>query len=483
VYAGFIGVGATAAYVSTPTEAKAGSGDGIANIASELVESFAPGAKFDPNESLAPVVKRVKPAVVTVFTQGMDAPGVGSMFGPGSPFGDEPRGLGSGFLISADGIVVTNHHVVAHGRKLTVRLDDGRRFEAKVLGSDEQTDIAVIKLEGAKNLPTVKLGSSKRLEVGDWVLAVGSPQGMLQTASVGIVSAQGRGSLNLYGNGSYVDFIQTDAAISRGSSGGPLFNLKGEVIGVNTAVHGMGNGLGFAVPVDQARFVIPQLRNDGAVSRAWLGVTGRANVQPALGAPVRAGAHVDKVHPGTPAAKAGLADGDRILAIDGKSVENFADLRGRVGFTKPGKKVDLKIERDGKQKKLTVQLGKLPQAEELTELSRNPVQQRLPSKPKSKAPKSKSGKGGSGSGLYGGKTPALGIGVEANSDGLTVRDVDEGGLGKQLGLRPGDVLLEVNKKKVRSADDVRKALEGTKKQVHVKSKRGKSINESTIQRW
>lgn len=482
-YAAFVGVGAGAAYVAAPTEAQAGNPDGLAGVAADLIEAIGPNDKISPTKSLAPVVKKVKPAVVTVFTQGIDpsSSGMPPLFGPS----EQARGLGSGFIISPDGVVVTNHHVVAHGRKLTVRLDDGRRFEAKVLGSDELTDIAVIKLEGAKNLPTVKMGTSKRLEVGDWVLAVGSPQGMLQTASVGIISAQGRGSLNLYGNGSYIDFVQTDAAISRGSSGGPLFNLKGEVIGINTAVHGMGGGLGFAVPVDQAKFVIPQLQNDGQVKRAWLGVTGRPVVEAAVGAPVVPGAKLEKVHPGTPAESAGLQDGDRVLAIDGKNVENFADLRGRIGFTKPGKTVELSIDRKGKRKTVKVKLGALPDAGQLPQMQSNRVQPKpTPSNP----PSAKKGKPtpkapGKGGGLYGSGAPRLGIGVESTPDGLTVKDVDKGGLGQQLGLRSGDVLLEVNGEKVTSADDVRAALGREGSRVTVKSRRGGSTNVSSIQRW
>jgi serine protease Do len=485
-YAAFIGLGASAAYVATPTEARADDPSGIASVAKELVEAIGPERKIAPSRSLAPVVKKVQPAVVTVFTQGAEPSGMVPFLGPGSPFGEESRGLGSGFLITSDGVVVTNHHVVAHGRKLTVRLDDGRRFEAKVLGTDPQTDLAVIKLEGAKNLPTVKLGSSKSLEVGDWVLAVGSPQGMLQTASVGIISAKGRGSLNLYGNGSYVDFIQTDAMISRGSSGGPLFNLQGEVVGINTAVHGMAGGLGFAVPADQAQFVIPQLRDDGKVSRAWLGVTGKPAIEPAVGAPVVPGAVLERVHPNTPGAKAGLKDGDRVLSIDGQTVENFADLRGRVGFTRPGRKVELKVDRDGKLQTIKVKLGRLPGDEKLAQLGkmqRHGVQSGpgnggpTPDAAPPRAPNNGAG------GLFDAQGPRLGIGVERGDGGLVVRDVDGDGLGKQLGLRAGDVLLEVNGQSVDSPDEVRAALEKDDRRVTIKSERAGATHVSSIQRW
>lgn len=490
-YAAFVGLGASAAYVATPTEARASDPGRIASVASNLMEAIGADRQsdrgIDPSRSLAPVVKKVQPAVVTVFTQGVDPGAMVPFLGPGSPFGEESQGLGSGFLISSDGVVVTNHHVVAHGRKLTVRLDDGRRFEAKLLGTDPQTDLAVIKLEGAKNLPTVKLGTSKSLEVGDWVLAVGSPQGMLQTASVGIVSAKGRGSLNLYGNGSYVDFIQTDAAISRGSSGGPLFNLQGEVIGINTAVHGLAGGLGFAVPADQARFVIPQLRDDGKVSRAWLGVTGKPNIEPALGASLVAGAVLEHVHPDTPAAKAGLRDGDRVLSIDGQPVENFADLRGRIGFTRPGRTVTLKVDRDGKLHTMKVALGRLPGEEKLANLNepapmgRHGVQ--VDPDPSAARPDAEPAPNAGAGSLFGGSGPRLGIGVEPRGNGLVVRDVDEDGLGKRLGLRPGDVLLEVNGKAVQSGDDVRAALESDERRVTIKSKREGATHVSSIQRW
>ncbi len=487
-YAAFVGIGASAAYVAAPSEAKADPNAGLGAMAADLIGAIGPSGKIEAGQSLAPVIKKVKPAVVTVFTQGMDAQGAVPFLGPGSPFGEQARGLGSGFIISSDGVVVTNHHVVAHGRKLTVRLDDGRRFEAKLLGSDPQTDLAVIKLEGAKDLPTVKLGSSKRMEVGDWVLAVGSPQGMLQTASVGIVSAKGRGSLNLYDNSSYVDFIQTDAAISRGSSGGPLFDLQGRVVGVNTAVHGMAGGLGFAVPADQAKFVIPQLRDDGQVRRAWLGVSGKAQVEAAVGSPVVPGAVLDRVHPGTPAAKAGLVDGDRVLSIDGHLVENFADLRGRIGFTRPGTNVTLKVDHEGKLSTVKVKLGDLPGQERLTKLSKEGVQKTpfpnaAPNVVPKAAPRPAPGKDPGGKGLFGGGPPRLGIGVEPDASGLVIRDVNADGLGQQLGLRPGDVLLEVNDQPVSSADDVRRALGKDAGRVTVKSARGGSTNISSIQRW
>ncbi|MGB1277522.1 MAG: trypsin-like peptidase domain-containing protein, partial [Nannocystaceae bacterium] len=375
--------------------------------------------------------------------------------------GDQPRarGQGSGFVISGDGLVVTNHHVVEGSDSLEVKLKDGRRFKAKVLGSDPHTDVALLQLEGAKNLPTVGFGDSNDLAVGDWVVALGSPMGLEQSATTGIVSAKGRGSLGLYRN-SYIDFLQTDAAISQGNSGGPLFNLSGEVVGINTAIHARGRGIGFAVPIDQVKHVLGQLKKDGKVVRGWLGISGR-DIEPAIGQAPVPGAVVGEVHPGTPASKGGLQTGDRITAIDSNSVESFADLRGRIAEKGPGQKVKLTVNRKGKAKTLHVALGKLPSDQQLAQIGQG------------KAP-------GTG-GLYGGKQPRLGVEVAPGQSGLEVKRVANGSVGERLGLQPGDILSSVNGQPISSVGDVAKALGRDANRVEVKVQRGSTSHSAVIE--
>jgi serine protease Do len=432
-------------------------------------------AFFDEPKSLSPIVKQVSPAVVAI--RAFATPDM-QMIMPfsGQGMGDVPMqlGIGSGFIVAADGLVVTNHHVVARGGRFEVKLTDGRRFAAKVVGSDPHTDLALLRLEGAKGLPVAELGSSKALEVGDWVLAIGTPMGLEQTVTRGIISAKGRGDLGLYRN-SYVDFVQTDAAISPGSSGGPLFDLAGKVVAVNTAVDGMGRGLGFAVPVDQLKIVLPQLEQQGKVERGWLGVSGR-DVEPALGAFPTPGAVLGEVYADTPAAKGGLRKGDRIVAVNGVAVENFADLRGRIAEHRPKAKVDVEVDRDGSRVKLVITLGELPNEQSLAkmQLGQGGLDGGLPALPG--APK-----GGGGS-LFEGK-PRLGVDVERTSDGVVVRKVEKGSVAEQLGIVPGDVLQDVNGTKVTDPSDVAKALENNQSGVSVNVRRGNGTHSMTIQRW
>jgi len=425
---------------------------------------------YDPARSLAPIIKEVRPAVVSIVASGHATSSEDSGFDtriiPFFPDGVRtpplPSGAGSGFIISRDGLIVTNHHVVAGRDRFEVKLFDGREFEATVVGSDEETDVALLKLKDAEKLPTVVLGKSDALQVGDRVFAIGSPMGLESSVTTGIVSAKGRGSLGLYRE-SYLDFLQTDAAIGPGNSGGPLFNLNGEVIGINTAVSGLGRGLGFATPIDQAKWVIPQLRNDGKVTRGWLGISGR-DVEPASSGSFAAGAVVGAVHDGTPAEKAGLQAGDRIVRLDGKAVESFEDLRGRIAQTKPGQKVKVEIKRDGKAKKLELTLEKRPHPDELARMRFG-----FPSR---------SGKGG----LYGDGPPRLGVNVEETKKGVVIRGVESGSVGDELGLQNGDVIEEVNGEKIRSAEDVRRAVSKDTSKISVTVRRGDGTHSATIQR-
>lgn len=422
---------------------------------------------FDPRRSLAPLVKELAPSVVNIRAFGkrpkLDMDGIDPRMLPFldiGPMQPQPQaGIGSGFVLTSEGLVVTNDHVVDGAEKLEVKLHDGRMFTAKVLGTDPYTDIALIQLEGASGLRPVALGDSSKLAVGDWVMAIGSPMGLEQTATTGIVSAKGRGSLGLYAN-SYIDFLQTDASIAPGSSGGPLFNMNGEVIGINTAIGGVGRGLGFAVPVDQAKTVIPQLKSSGKVVRGWLGFAGR-EIEPAVGRAPEPGAIVGMVHEGTPAAQAGLRPGDRITTLNGRAVENFADLRGRIADTRPGATLDLGVDRGGKTLSLKATVGKLPDEDELQKIGQRKQV---------------------GGQLFPDGRPRLGVEAESKDGKLHVRSIQPGSLAQQLGLRPGDVLKTINGQAVRGVDDVARALATDPARVEVQVERGNTTHSAIIER-
>lgn len=436
------------------------------------------GAKnYDPRDSLAPMLQQVVPTVVSIEAHGGQA---GITFRGGVPTQVPGGGIGSGFIIGSDGLVVTNAHVVNNFEEFKVHLEDGRVFEAKLVGADPQTDVALIQLEGAKNLPVATLGSSDSMSVGDWVIAVGTPLGLEQSVTRGIVSAKGRGSLGLYADG-YADFLQTDAAISPGNSGGPLFNLAGEVVGMNTAVSGMGQNLGFAVPVDQIKQVLRPLHDEGRVTRGWLGIGGQ-DVTPALGQARDPGAIVGQVHASTPAAKAGLQQGDRIVGVDGKNIRDFDDLRGRIGEHRPGDEIRVALIRDGKPKQLEVKLEERPDPRALSGLSRSmapgtsPGIQAPPQAPRTKAAPGRSAPESAASG----NPPRLGVEVREVEGKVVVERVDPSGRGASLGLRPGDVLEAVNGREVRSAAEVRAALEAKPGQVSVTGRRGAGRFNSTV---
>ncbi len=461
-FLGLTGAGAGAAAVSCGRAEAAGEGSLWREGTGSAVV-----ADFDPRRSLAPLVKEIGPSVVNVRVVGKSRPameieGIDPRMIPFLDMGpQQPRqGIGSGVILSADGLVVTNHHVVDSAEKLEVKLHDGRMYNAKVLGSDPLTDIALIQLEGAKGLKPATLGSSSSMSVGDWVIAIGSPMGLEQTATTGIVSAKGRGSLGLYAN-SYIDFLQTDASIAPGSSGGPLFNLNGEVIGINTAVNAVGRGLGFAVPIDQAKQVIPQIKQTGKVVRGWLGISGR-DIEPAVGRAPETGAVIGAVMPGTPAAKAGLQAGDRIVGVDGHDVATFGDLRGRVAELKPGSEATLRVVRKDRPLTLKATVGKLPGDDELRKIGQRE-------------------EGGRGQ-LFPDGQPRLGVEVEPGKDGLQVRSVRPGSLADDLGLKPGDRLQSINGEKVQSTADVAGALAKDSGRVEVKVKRGDATHSAVIER-
>jgi len=341
-------------------------------------------------KAFAAVVKKAGPAVVHVkveksmqTSKGRGGPGVNpydffndplfeKFFGPQFkhpqiPGSQQPRkfkqqAAGSGFIISSDGHILTNNHVVEGADKITVRLDDEREFEAEVVGTDPQSDVALIKIDG-KNLPTLPLGDSDKLEVGEWVIAIGSPFELNQTVTVGVVSAKGR---NRMGINDYENFIQTDAAINPGNSGGPLLNIHGEAIGINTAIFSRSGGymgIGFAIPINMAKNIEQQLLKHGKVTRGWLGVMIQdvdKDLAKSFDLDTTQGVLISGVTEKSPAEKSGMKQGDVIIAIDGKPLANVAELRNSIAMTAPETKIILTIIRDGKERKLPVTIGEQP---------------------------------------------------------------------------------------------------------------------------
>jgi serine protease Do len=358
---------------------------------------------------------------------------------PRSPNGGrqrEAQSLGSGFIISADGYVLTNNHVVADADEIIVRLPDRSELEAKLVGADPRTDVALLKVE-AQGLPTVKLGSSAALRVGEWVLAIGSPFGFDHSVTAGIVSAKGR-SLP---DENYVPFIQTDVAINPGNSGGPLFNLKGEVVGINSQIFtrsGGFMGLSFAIPIDVVMNVADQLKADGKVSRGWLGVVIQEvnkDLAESFGMEKPAGALVVQVVEDGPGARGGLRVGDVILSLNGQPINLSADLPHLVGGLKPGSQVNLELMRDGKRRTLALKIGSLPEDESLlAEAGAGPG-----------AAKSSSRLGLVVEDLDSAQQKKLDV-----QGGVLVTDVKEGPAAA-VGLRPGDVITHLNNQPVASA--------------------------------
>ncbi|MDT3705340.1 MAG: DegQ family serine endoprotease [Thiobacillus sp.] len=358
--------------------------------------------------------------------------------GSGGPMREIPaRGAGSGFIVSSDGYILTNAHVVQGADEVEVKLIDKRKFSAKVVGADSRTDVAVIRIT-AGNLPTVKLGDPDKLRVGEAVVAIGSPFGFENSVTAGIVSAKGR-SLP---SESYVPYIQTDVPINPGNSGGPLFNMKGEVVGINSQIYsrsGGYQGVSFAIPIDVAMDVAEQLKSTGKVSRGWLGVVIQevtADLADSFGLDRPRGALVSQVQADSPAAKAGLQAADVILTFNGKPVENSGDLPRMVGMAKPAAKIPLQVWRKGRMQEMTVVLGELPGEEQLAA--------------------GKSGKAYSRGGLALSELTADQR-RELNIDhGLLVEEVT--GDAARAGIRVGDVILAVNNGKVATVEAFRKTI-------------------------
>lgn len=375
-------------------------------------------------------------------------------FGPDFP-GFSPRqqqpeqrrmmGQGSGFIVSSDGYILTNNHVVGGADQVTVRLQDGREFSAKTVGVDPHSDVAVIKID-ADGLPKIPLGNSDILEVGEWVIAIGNPFGLSHTLTVGVVSAKGRSSVGI---ADYENFIQTDAAINPGNSGGPLIDLDGKVVGMNTAIFSRSGGymgIGFAIPINMAKGIMSQLIETGSVTRGYLGVSIQAltpDLAKSFGIDRRKGVLVAQVVDGSPAAKGGMKQGDVIVRFAEKPVEELASFRNRVSLKPPGSKQSLTIIRNGKEKVLHVTIGKLP--DDQVALSDNTSH----------------------------RTEQLGLTVQTlnaalarqfgltDKAGIVVTGVTPGSVADLAGIKAGTVILEVNRKKVRSLGDFRKAVRET----------------------
>jgi Do/DeqQ family serine protease len=413
-------------------------------------------------DSYAPLVTHVSPSVVTIRSERRtrarqpfpfyDDPRFHDFFGDGSegPAPQERRqaGLGSGVIVRADGYILTNHHVIDGADSIKVELKDGGTFPATLVGSDAPSDLAVLKIDrtGLQPLP---LGDSNRVQVGDVVLAVGNPLGVGQTVTMGIVSAKGRATG--VGDGSFEDFIQTDAPINQGNSGGALVNTRGELVGINSQIlspSGGNIGIGFAIPVNMAQNVMAQLIEHGEVRRGMLGVTVQSvtsDLASSLQLPSIGGALVSDVTPGSPADKAGVERGDVVVALDGAAVSDSNALRNRVAQTAPGASVALTIWRNGSEKKLTATLGELPGSTRAANASGPTAgNARLGVSVEPLTPER-----------------ARQLGARAES-GLAVGEVDPAGPAADAGIRAGDVIVEVNRQPVKTVDALREAVQRSK---------------------
>ncbi|MDA8429641.1 MAG: DegQ family serine endoprotease [Geobacteraceae bacterium] len=388
------------------------------------------------------LAKRLTPTVVNIRTARMIKPTV-RMQRPGMPspfdnffddfFGQLPQqrphreqSLGTGFIISPDGYILTNNHVVNGADEVIVKLSDGRELKGAIKGEDEKLDLALVKISDKGTFPSAELGDSDALEVGEWVMAIGNPFGLAQTVTAGIVSAKGR----VIGSGPYDDFIQTDASINPGNSGGPLFNASGKVIGINTAIIAGGQGIGFAIPINMAKGIITQLRDSGKVVRGYLGVHFQpltTDLAKSFGLDSDKGALIASVEKDTPAAKAGLKAGDIILEYDGKPITESNELPRYVADTPIDKSVKIVVFRDGKKLDLFVVVAKLKDGEN-----------------------SAAAKGGSESDKLGltvqelTKDLAVRLGIKDSKSGLVISEVKAGSTAEEAGIVPGSIIMGIN---------------------------------------
>ena len=403
-------------------------------------------AKVDMRLRQRPGARPVMPGIPDELRRFFGDDSLERMF-PQVPEGYGQEGLGSGVIVSADGFILTNNHVVSGADEVTVTFADGKQLKAKIVGADKQTDIAVVKVD-AQGLPAAVLGDSDAVAVGEWVLAVGSPLGFDQTVTSGIISAKGR-QVGVT-NGGYEDFLQTDCAINPGNSGGPLVNLRGEVIGINTAIasrSGGFSGIGFAIPVNMVQSIMTQIRSTGKVTRGRIGAAIQdltEDLAKSFGYDGREGALVGDVVPNSPAAKAGIQAGDIIVKYQGKPVKTSSQLRNAVAATLPETAAELEVIRDGKPRTVKVQVGALSEAD----LAANAVEE---------------------AGAE--TTESLGVAVQpltpelANqrglkdlNSGMLVTGVQPGSIGEKAGLREGDIVVSVGAQAIKTVDEFRKEL-------------------------
>jgi len=426
-------------------------------------------------ESFAPLAEKVTPAVVNISSVHQSAagemPDLPFDVPEGSPFedffrqfggpGQRPRevmGLGSGFIIDPSGYVVTNNHVVDDASGIKVTLPDGKQYDAKVIGTDKQTDLALLKIEAKTTLPAVEWGDSDTLKVGDWVMAVGNPFGLGGSVTAGIISARSR---DIHA-GPFDDFLQVDAAINQGNSGGPTFDLNGRVIGINTAIAsptGGSVGIGFAIPSNLAKPIIEQLKTTGRVERGWLGVQVQAvtpELASALGLGEPRGALVSDVIPNSPAANAQLKQGDVIIGFDGREVQEMRDLPRIVAETPADKKVELRVWRGGREVTQNVTIAKQDERAQQMALGETPEQG---------APEATAASQTLGATLAP-LTADLRQQYRISDDvkGVVVTGIESGGIAGEQGLREGDVIVSVDQQQVDSPEDVEKLAKAAKDQ-------------------
>jgi serine protease Do len=417
--------------------------------------------------SFADLAEKASPGVVNIKTsrtvRGMPMPQFEEFFF-GSPFEDlfrhrnphgerELKSLGTGFVISPDGYIVTNTHVIEEVDSIKVAFEDGTELEATVVGRDPTTDIALIRVESDGEFFALPLGNSESVRAGEWVVAIGNPFGLGHTVTAGIVSAKHR----IIGQGKYDDFIQTDAAINFGNSGGPLLNLSGEVIGINTAINPRANTIGFAVPINMAKSILPQLRAKGHVTRGWLGVVIQRitpELSESFGLEDEGGALVSKVMPEGPADEAGVERGDVIVEFDGQEIEDWNDLPRVVAGTPVGKKVKVVVLRDGGRKALKATVGELEEAREPVALAEKGGATEFGLRVQDLTPD---------------VAEQLGIDEE---DGVVVTAVSPGSPAEEAGVRRGDVILEVNRTEIEDVDGLRKQLAGADRSALLLIRRG-----------
>ncbi len=428
--------------------------------------------------SFADLAEELKPAVVNISTtQTIKTGGMRQFRTPfkGSPFekffgedeffkrffGDMPerefkkKSLGSGFIISKDGYLFTNYHVIDKADEILVRLSDEKEYVAEVIGKDKNTDIALLKIEPENSLPLATLGVSEDIRVGDWVVAIGNPFGLSQTVTAGIVSAKGR----VIGAGPYDNFIQTDASINPGNSGGPLFNLDGEVVGINTAIIAQGQGIGFAIPIDMAKQILEQLKAEGKVVRGWLGVSVQditEEIAKNLNLEMKEGALVSDVFEGDPADKAGIKTGDVIVEIDGTKIKDTHELLRAVALIPVGKKISVRALRNGDRKNFVVT-----------------VTERTEEKTLAKATKGEEYFGMTVQEITPEIAEHLGL---AGTTGVIVTGVKADGPAKQAGIQENDIVLQVNKTRISDLENYVDVMSkvSSNKSVLVLIKRGRS---------